>query len=75
MSFAEKPVRAVENIFLSWPVIDSESRENCVRKDLTRRLTTVCANMSTVDFQELVLEMTREQLRGERVLDRMFGHS
>lgn len=75
MSITEKPVRTGENIFLSWPVLNPESRENCVRKDLTHRLTTVCASMSSVDFEELVLEMTREQLRGERVLGRVFGHS
>lgn len=75
MSKTEKPVRAGEEIFLSWPVLDPESRESCVRKDLTRRLTTVCANMSSVDFEALVLEMTREQLRGERVLGRVFGDS
>lgn len=75
MSITEKPVRTGENIFLSWPVLNPESREACVRKDLTRRLTGVCASMSGVDFEALVLDMTREQLRGERVNGRVFGHS
>ena len=75
MSFAEKPVPVGEKIFLGWPMLDPESRENCVRKDLTRRLTSVCASMSSVDFESLVGEMTREQLRGERVMGRLFGHS
>ncbi len=75
MSKTEKPVRAGEEIFLSWPVLHPESRESCVRKDLTRRLKSVCGSMSTEDFQGLVLEMTREQLRGERVLGRVFGDS
>ena len=71
----EKRVQVGEKIFLGWPVLDPESRENCVRKDLTRRLTSVCASMSSVDFEDLVLEMTREQLRGERVIGRVFGHA
>lgn len=44
-----------------------ESREDCVRKDLTLRMKCVCTNFSSVDFEALVKDMTREQLRGERV--------
>jgi hypothetical protein len=43
-----------------------ESREDRVRKDLTRRLGHACENLSRVDFEALVTQMTREQLRGER---------
>jgi hypothetical protein len=75
MSDTGGPVPADERIFLGWPTLDPESRENCVRKDLTRRLTGVCATMSSGDFESLVREMTREQLRGERAMGRVFGHS
>lgn len=75
MSIPEKPVRVEETTFLSWPVLEPESRENCVRKDLTKRLTCVCASLSKVDFEALVLQMTREQLRGERAAGRIFGPS
>ena len=44
-----------------------ESREDCVRKDLTGRLKRVCENLSSEDFEALVMKMTREQLRGEGV--------
>jgi hypothetical protein len=44
-----------------------ESREDCLRKDLARRLQNVCDNLSSVDFEALVLKMTREQMRGEGV--------
>jgi hypothetical protein len=44
-----------------------ESREDCLRKDLARRLKNVCANLSSGDFEALVLKMTREQMRGEGV--------
>ncbi len=42
-----------------------ESREECVRKDLMRRLSNVCQNLSRADFEALVVQMAREQLRGE----------
>jgi len=47
-----------------------ESREDRVHKDLTHRLGHVCENLSRVDFESLVTQMTREQLRGERRPDR-----
>ena len=43
------------------------NREESVKQDLTRRLKCVCANFSSGDFETLVTDMTREQLRGERV--------
>ena len=46
-----------------------ESREDRVHKDLTHRLGHVCENLSRVDFEALVTQMTREQLRGERTPD------
>ena len=42
-----------------------ESREDSLRKDLTRRLQNVCDNLSSGDFEALVMKMTREQMRGE----------
>jgi hypothetical protein len=45
-----------------------ESREDFVRRDLTRRLKDVCEKLSPAEFDALVLKMTREQLRGEGIL-------
>jgi hypothetical protein len=44
-----------------------ENREDCVRKDLTRRIKCVCADLTTLDFEALITAMTREQLRGEGI--------
>jgi hypothetical protein len=51
----------------------AESREDSVRKDLTRRLKGVCADMSSGEFEVLVGDMTREQLRGESIPGRRLG--
>ncbi len=55
---------------VDWSDLDPkthESREECVRKDLTRRLKNVCEKLSRADFEALVVQMTREQLRGEGI--------
>jgi hypothetical protein len=52
----------------------AENREDCVRKDLTRRLQCVCADMSSVEFEVLLTDMTREQLRGEGIPGRKIRH-
>lgn len=73
MSFPEKWVRVGGKAFLHSPDPNSESqesREDCVRVDLTRRLKRVCEHLSSVDFDALVLKMTHEQLRGEGILGR-----
>jgi hypothetical protein len=73
MSIARIIARASGISVLSWPDPDPksyESREECVRKDLTRRLTHVCENLSPADFEALVVQMTREQLRGEGLTGR-----
>ena len=44
-----------------------ESREDCIKKDLTLRLKGACEHLSKLDFEVLVSDMTREQLRGENV--------
>ena len=60
--------------FANWPVHDPVTRENGLREDLTRRLTNVCADLSGADFEALVQRMIVEQLRGERVMTRVFNH-
>ncbi len=52
---------------VAWPELGPDSREDCIRKDLTRRLQGTCETMSKADFAALVMKMTREQLRGERI--------
>lgn len=53
---------------------NAESREDSVRKDLTRRLKCVCSDLSSVEFEVLVTDMTREQLRGEGIPGRKIRH-
>ena len=72
MFFSKKPVRVTsgETIFssLALNLKSQESREDCVRNDLMLRLKRVCENLSSAEFEVLVLKMTREQLRGEGVV-------
>lgn len=73
MSISAKWVRAGGMSVFSSPDPTSESRETreaCVRKDLTHRLMHVCEHLSRVDFDDLVAKMTHEQLRGEGILGR-----
>jgi len=69
MLFPKKPTRVPtgETIFssLALNLKTQESREDCVRKDLTHRLKHICQELSSADFDALVLKMTGEQLRGE----------
>lgn len=69
MLFSKKSalVAEGETIFSSFTLHlkNQESREDCVRKDLAQRLKRVCDNLSSAEFDALVLKMTREQLRGE----------
>ena len=69
MLFPKKPTRVPtgETIFssLALNLKSQESREDCVRKDLTHRLKHICEDLSVADFEALVLKMTQEQLRGE----------
>ena len=70
MLFPKKAMRAEgEAIFSSLAINNKtlETREDCVRKDLMRRLKCVCEHLSSAEFEALVLKMTREQLRGESV--------
>jgi len=62
MSLPEKWIQIRGMTALNVPHLDSEnaeSREDCVRKDLTLRLKRVCENLSTADFAALVVRMTR----------------
>jgi hypothetical protein len=72
MKFSMTPMRVPngETIFsfLALSLKSQESREDSVRKDLMNRLKAVCDNMSSAEFEALVLKMTREQLRGEGVV-------
>jgi hypothetical protein len=45
----------------------AESREKTVKDDLSLRLKTVCNHLSKAEFATLVGDMTREQLRGEKI--------
>jgi len=45
----------------------AQSREQAVKDDLTQRLKSVCNHLSKAEFAILVGDMTREQLRGERI--------
>jgi hypothetical protein len=71
MSIPQKPVPARRANLLNSPDLNSKSREgraDWVRKDLTRRLKRVCENLSSADFEDLIAKMTRQQLRGERII-------
>jgi hypothetical protein len=71
MLFSKKSTRVAEaeTIFssLALSLKAQENREDCVRNDLMQRLKRVCENLSSAEFEALVLKMTREQLRGEGV--------
>jgi hypothetical protein len=43
-----------------------DKREEIVRTDLERRLKGVCGYLANADFEALLAQMTKEQLRGER---------
>ncbi len=49
-----------------------EGREDSVSKSLRLRLRRICENLSSAEFEALLLKMTREQLRGERIHGRNF---
>ncbi len=67
MSIPEKGARSQRSVFTSFePNSESaENRENHIREDLTRRLEGVCKNLSMTEFAALMVQMTREQLRGK----------
>jgi hypothetical protein len=78
MSISEQWIRArgkaVSSLAGVGPAND-ESREDSVRNDLTKRLERICDTMSRADFSALIVDMTREQLRGEGILGRKIrGH-
>ena len=46
---------------------NSESREQFIKKDLTVRLKGACKHLTKLEFEGLVADMTREQLRAETI--------
>lgn len=70
MSIKDRLIRTREAAASNSLHLDAESpesREDCVRKDLARRLERVCEKLSRADFEALVMKMAREQMRGEGV--------
>ena len=69
MSNQENVVRASEKLALSPPALTvdgRDKREEIVHTDLERRLKGICGNLESADFEALLVQMTSEQLRGER---------
>jgi hypothetical protein len=54
---------------------NGESREQFIKQDLTVRLKAACKHLTKLEFDVLVTDMTREQLRGETVPGRRIRHS
>jgi hypothetical protein len=57
------------------PTTSEINREDSIKKDLTMRLKGACEHLSKLDFEVLVNDMTREQLRGESVHGRRIRRS
>ena len=69
MSRQDEYFRARESSVIHSPDIspeDRDRREEVVHTDLARRLKGVCGNMERDDFEALLVQMTSEQLRGEK---------
>jgi hypothetical protein len=69
MSRQDEYFRARESAVLHSPDLtreDRDKREEVVHTDLARRLKGVCGNMGRDDFEALLVQMTSEQLRGEK---------
>jgi hypothetical protein len=74
----DKHVRDLLDPLLSSPVPNrthGESREESIKKDLTVRLTIACRHLTRPEFEALVTDMTREQMRGESIPGRRIRHS
>jgi hypothetical protein len=69
MSNQEKIVTTGEKGLLSPPALTADGRdkrEEVVHSELARRLKGICGNLESADFEALLVQMTTEQLRGER---------
>jgi hypothetical protein len=69
MSNPEKIVGACGKALLSPPALTvdgRDKREEIVHTELARRLKGICGNLESADFEALLVQMTSEQLRGER---------
>ena len=69
---ARRPANTGRNAF-GFDRKNSENRERDVKEDLSQRLKKVCNHLSRADFDTLVGDMTREQLRGEKIPGRKSG--
>jgi hypothetical protein len=68
MAIPGKFVRTVGGALPGSPDFDlerSRSRAESVRQEVSLRLKGVCRHLSAVDFDALVLQIARVQLRGE----------
>jgi hypothetical protein len=69
MSRHDEYFRARESAAIHSPdstPTDRDKREEVVHTDLARRLKGVCGDMGKDDFEALLVQMTSEQLRGEK---------
>lgn len=69
MSRQDEYFRARESSVIHSPDLtpeDRDRREEVVHTDLARRLKGVCGGMGKDDFEALLVQMTSEQLRGEK---------
>jgi hypothetical protein len=65
-TFGHRPVNTPQSA-REFDSKSAENREKAVKDDLSLRLKSVCNHLSKAEFAILVGDMTREQLRGERV--------
>jgi hypothetical protein len=65
-TFGRRPVNTPQSA-REFDSKSAENREKAVKDDLSLRLKSVCNHLSKAEFAILVGDMTREQLRGERV--------
>lgn len=69
MSRQDEYFRARESAMIHSPDFTPEERdrrEEVVHTDLAHRLKGVCGGMGKDDFEALLVQMTSEQLRGEK---------
>jgi hypothetical protein len=65
-TFGHRPVNTPQSA-REFDSKSAKNREKAVKDDLSQRLKSVCNHLSKAEFAILVGDMTREQLRGERI--------
>ena len=65
-TFGRAPTKTIQSA-REFDSKSAENREKDVKDDLVQRLKSVCNHLSKAEFATLVGDMTREQLRGERI--------